>query len=542
VWFDKPGFPHPPEEHPFFQSGGTFTEIFEGQPSTITAYRYADVYGRRLLDVVCDKLGEYDPETLKLRGVLAEAWQYDEGGRWLRVKLREDAVFSDGVPVTAEDVRFTFHDFIMNGDIEADRFRSTLDNIEKVTALSDHVVEFTYKEPQFLNLSNALTLYIIPKHFYSRFTPVQINQGTGLLMGSGAYKLAKLDPDDQWRPGEDIVLTRNELYWGVRPPIETRRFFTVKESLTRLVQYLNGQGDMMRAQAEQYDLKTREKDFNENHKAMAWSNMRAGYSFIAWQCGQRADGSDSPFSDKRVRRAMTHLLDRNQINEDIYKGLAKVATGTTPRSGPASNPAVTPWPHDTEKAKALLAEAGWVDRNGDGTLENEAGDEFEFQFTFAQGSEGTLRMVTYVKDQCASVGIRCVLRPIDWSILQDILNRRDFDAVTFAWSASAPESDPRQIWHSSQIDNQGDNWIQFNSPALDEQIDTIRTTIDFDQRMKHWHEFHAILHEEQPYTFILEIPWIRFVNRRIGNVHPVNTGLVINEFFASPTVLPMQAD
>src|SRR5690606_24190813 len=133
------------------------------------------------------------------------------------------------------------------------------------------------------------------------------------------------------------------------------------------------------------------------------------------------------------------------------------------------------------RARELLAEAGWLDRDNNGILENENGDEFRFAITFGQGSEGTLQMVTYLKDQCAKVGIICELNPIDWSILADIMNKRDFDAITFAWSASNPESDPYQIWHSSQIDGQGDNFIQWNSPEADRLIDQERVTVDFEE-------------------------------------------------------------
>src|SRR5690606_2605372 len=141
-WWPVPNFVTDPTKNPDFAVGGTFTEIFEAQPPTYTPYRYADVYGRRIVDVVCESLGQYHPQTLKLQGVLAEAWQYDTGGLWLRVKIRDNARYSDGVPVTAEDVRFTFHDIAFNPEIEADRFRSTLNVIDKVEVVSDKVVDF----------------------------------------------------------------------------------------------------------------------------------------------------------------------------------------------------------------------------------------------------------------------------------------------------------------------------------------------------------------------------------------------------------------
>ena len=139
-WQEPWSFASDPREVPGFAEGGEFTEIFEGQPAKITPYLSTDVYGRRVIERVADSLGAYDPETLRFRGLLASAWQQDPDGRWIRVRIRDDARFSDGEPVTAEDVRWTYQDFIFNQSIEAERARSLLDQVEGVRLIDAKTV------------------------------------------------------------------------------------------------------------------------------------------------------------------------------------------------------------------------------------------------------------------------------------------------------------------------------------------------------------------------------------------------------------------
>src|SRR5690606_29854281 len=199
-WQERFGFANDPSDAEGFQRGGEFTEIFEAQPAKIVPFRSQDVYGRRITDRVCDFLAEYDPVTLELKGELAEAWQYDPEGLWLRVKINPRARFSDGQKVTAEDVRWTFHEFIMNPEIESERARSVMDNIVECKVIDEETVEFTFRDALFNNKSQAMGYEILPKHYYSQFTPAQINQSTGLLMGSGPFKLERLDELNQWTP------------------------------------------------------------------------------------------------------------------------------------------------------------------------------------------------------------------------------------------------------------------------------------------------------------------------------------------------------
>lgn len=526
-----------------FNEGGEFTEIYEVQLATVVPYIQTDVYGRRIVDMVCESLGVYDANTLKFRGQLAVAWQVDPMGLWLRAKINPRARFSDGKPVTAEDLRWTFHDYLMNQQIDAERTRSiTRDIIVKVEALSEHVVEFTFKAAFFSNLDTALTLHVLPKHFYSQFSPAELNKGTGLIMGSGPFRMERLDKDRQWTPPEDLMLVRNENYWGSKPALDRIRIRCMDNELARVTAFRNGDADMVTPSAPQFRTLSADAEFLKDNHAVEWTNMRSGNSFIAWQCGPRAGGKLTPFHDRRVRLAMTHLIDREKMVRDIWRGLGQVSKGNFNPSSPASDPAAKPWPYDLDRAKELLKEAGWEDRDGNGVIEDKDGNEFEFEFTYSGGGEIAERIATFIKDASAAAGIRCTLRPIDWAVGEDIRKRRDFDAITLAWGANAPESDPKQIFHSESIQNQGDNFGQWSNPEADRLIEAGRRELDFEKRMKIWHEFGRVMHEDQPYTWVRIQAYPRFYKQTIGNVRTYPKGLETWEFFRSTSALPMSGN
>jgi len=517
------GFAHDPRSEPDFAEGGTLTEMLEGVPPRLTPYTHNDLFYSRIVnETVCESLAMYDAQTLEYRAWLAEAWQMDPEGLWLRVKIRDEARFSDGKPVTADDVRYTVMEHVFNPEIEAQAARAEMSAISDVQIIAPKVVEFRFREKLFLNKQAALRNSILPAHFYRQFTPKRINESTGLVMGSGPWKFASLDPAAQWTPPNPVELVRNEHYWGVRPPIERLRFTLIRDPVARLTEFENGSADIVRGMVDQYEKCASDPAFVEKHTILAWTNMRSGYTFIGWNCGLRA-GKPTPFSDRRVRQAMTLLLDRARINRDFFAGVARVATGPFPPG--QADPRIQPWPVDETRARALLRDAGWEDRDGDGRMENASGDLFRFEILIVAGNTFSEKLAQYLRDRCAAVGIECVQRATDWASLESIRDARDFDAISMSWSWSNPESDPYQVFHSSQISGQGDNWIQWSNPAADALIEQARRTIDAGVRRELWHQLHALLHEEQPYTFLLETPWIRFVSKRIRNVHTYPVGL-----------------
>ena len=159
---------------------------------------------------------------------------------------------------------------------------------------------------------------------------------------------------------------------------------------------------------------------------------------------------------------------------------------------------------DRKKAAQLLDEAGWIDRDGDGVREkiiNGSVRRFEFDMLCWSSSPTFKTICSIYKEDLRKIGVLMNVQALDWAIMQKRMEDRDFDAYTGAW-ALAYESDPYQIWHSSQADvPKSSNMVSFRNAEADRIIEKARETFDLEERKRLFHRFHEILYEEQPYTF-----------------------------------------
>jgi peptide/nickel transport system substrate-binding protein len=293
-----------------------------------------------------------------------------------------------------------------------------------------------------------------------------------------------------------------------------------------MVQYGNQEHDLIRCTPEQY------KKLLDNQDVMKFSNNYkffspyAGYSYIGWNQKKKSEGKDvtTPFDDKRVRQAMTMLVDRERMAREIFLGYATVATGPFAPKGLQADQSIKPWPYDVARATKLLAEAGYEDRNKDGVIEGPDGQPFKFKLTYPSGAEIYEKMVLFLRDNFARGGIIMEPERLDWPVLLNRLSHSDFDAVILGWSA-VPESDIYQEFHSSQIAGEGDNRTSYVSAALDKTIEEARKTMDTKKRMQLWHTAHQILHEDQPYTFMFNRDRTWLINKKIHNIEPAAVGL-----------------
>jgi peptide/nickel transport system substrate-binding protein len=247
-----------------------------------------------------------------------------------------------------------------------------------------------------------------------------------------------------------------------------------------------------------------------------------GYSYIGWN--EYRSAKLTRFADKRVRLAMTYLTDVNRIINDIFLGYAEPALSPFSNLGKQHDHSLQAYRFDVEKAKALLKEAGYEDRNHDGVLENKAGQIFEFKLTYLESNEDTKRMVLLLKDLYARAGIKMIPFPQEWPVMLENLDKKDFDAITLGWT-SGIETDLYQIFHSAQAVSNGDNYISYKNSALDQLIDEARRTVDESKRMPLWQQAERIIYDDQPYTFLMRRKSLLFVDQRIHNLQMTKLGL-----------------
>ncbi|MGM0680218.1 MAG: peptide-binding protein [Pseudomonadota bacterium] len=504
-----------------FARGDWLVDSFGTGIKTITPLVSSDAYASQVQSYVQESLLTRDPDSLEWVGLIARDWQVSDDGLSFTFRLREGVKFSDGELLDADDVVFTF-EFIRNPAIAAPRERAIYDKIDSVIATGPNEVVFKFKEPYFNSLALAGGMAIMPRHFYEPYLdePETFNQSKGLLLGSGPYRLA--DPKG-WTPDQGLVeLQRNPRYWGLQPSFDRVMWKVIQNDAARLTTFRNGEIDTYSARPREYQTLLDDKSLMSRSQRFEYMSPTAGYSYIGWN--QQRNGKPTRFADARVREAMTYLTDRQRIINEIMLGYAEVAISPFNPRSEQHDPALEPRRFNLDKARRLLGEAGYRDRNNDGLLEGPDGEAFEFELVFFQDSEDTRRIVLFLKDIYARAGISMIPKPTEWSVMLDLINKRDFDAITLGWT-SGVETDIYQIFHSKQIESGGDNFVGYENEQLDQLIEQARGTVDEARRMPLWQEAERILHNDQPYTFLMRRESLVFIDERIKNLQNTNLGL-----------------
>jgi len=501
-----------------YAQGDWLVQSFGTTVPKLTPLVSSDVYGSIIQARVVETLVYTDPYTLEPVPLLARSWQVSDDGLSITFQLRRGVTFSDGEGFDADDVVFTFN-WIMNPQVNAPRARAYFEKIDAAEKINQYEVIFRYSEPYFESFNLAATMDILPEHFYSRYTPDEFNLSTGLLMGTGPYRLAS--PTD-WKPGKPLELVRNERYWGEPGPFDKVVYRIIANDPARYTTFINGELDIFGAQPEQYEEMIKDEQLSQWTDHLVFESIRGGYTYIAWN--QQRNEAPTPFADQRVRLAMTLLTDRQRMCDEMLLGYAIPATGPFNHLGKQADPGIEPWPYDPEQAIQLLKQAGYADRDGDGLIESPQGVPLQFKLIYPANSELYERIALFLKDDYARAGIAMEPDPADWPILIKKLESRDFDAISLGWSGGI-ESDIYQMFHSSQITAPADNFMGYANEPLDQFIEQARATVDPDKRMPLWQQCHRIIHEDQPYTFLFRRKALVFFDNRIKNIQRTQAGL-----------------
>lgn len=244
-----------------------------------------------------------------------------------------------------------------------------------------------------------------------------------------------------------------------------------------------------------------------------------------------------PFNDWNVRLAMSFgALDRQQFLDEVMHGHGIIVTGYEYYFGPGYDHSILPHPYDPAKAKQLLLEGGWFDRDGDG-LRDKNGQVLRFEYLLPLGSEVTRRRAALMKENLRKLGIDMTIRELEWATFIQNITDRKFDACYLCWGTPI-ESDPYQIWHTSQSENRGSNYVGFGNAETDRLIEQSRLAIADTVRRKLFFQLHRVLHETQPYLFLYLPAELGAYDKRYRGVkiYKVRPGYDLTEWYLPESI------
>ncbi len=501
--------------NPLAPQGGTFQMAFSSEPEKLNPINSQDLYASYVQQYVMDGLLTQNLDTYEFEPGLAERYEISKDGMTYTFYLRKDAKWSDGKPVTAEDVKFSF-DSVKDKRYNAVHRLPYYETIGDVTVVDPYTVKIGTTKKYFMNLevmaSEGYTP-IVPKHIYGDPSK-KLNKD---LFGSGPYKVEK------YNKGKNIILVRNKDWWGNQAShlkgkynFERIMIRFVKEENLEIEMLKKGQLDYDGLSPEAFIKKTEGAPFGTEilKKKVENSDPTRGYGFVGWNF------KNGLFKDRDVRVALAHLMNREEMNKKFRYGLSVPATGPWLFNNPFANPEVKPFLFDVAKAKSLLKKAGWEDEDKNGILEKTIdGKRTEFRFTLLFPSREVEKYFTMYKEDLKKAGVDMELKVVEWNTFMKALDEHKFDAVALAWGGGSLETDPKQIWHTSASAPGGSNFISYSNAEVDKLIDQAREELDAKKRKVLWQKIHKLIADDAPYAFLFNEKYAFYAhNKKIGMV------------------------
>jgi peptide/nickel transport system substrate-binding protein len=376
---------------------------------------------------------------------------------------------------------------------------------EKVDARTSRV---TFSTP-YAGREDAFVLPLLPAAKY-KGTDVLTNPLNRKPLANGPYRLAR------WDSGRSIELVRNTQYTGEKPPAERVVFRVAQDWEAAFAAFQSGDLDETRLTYEMKKKVDAEAGAAKRGRSLVWDEL--AFTYIGWN-------NRSPlFSDPRVRRAMTMLLDREAVVRSLYGGLAKIANGPVPPGLWSYDATLAPWPYDPAAAEKLLDEAGFT-KGADG-VRVKGKTRFAFDLLTGSGSDLTRQISELAQQSYRKAGVEMTIRQMEWAALSAKVDEGAFEAAMLAYSLD-PNPDLAPNWHSSQVPPNGLNSCFYKNPQADALMDEVKTTFDRAKAKELYARLQRIVHEDEPASFLVnpETKW--GVATRIENVETSPIGLFL---------------
>lgn len=432
-----------------------------------------DTTAYRTADLIYSGLVQLTPE-LQPVPELAERWEAPDATT-LVFTLREGLTFSDGSPLTADDVVFTFQT-ILTPDFAAP-FRALYAPIAAVEAVDARTVKFTLSAP-YAPVLSYLDIGIVPKALAEAGHDLALNP-----VGAGPMKLV------EWNRGSTIVLEPNPAYWGPAPAVGRLTLQVIANNTARAQALEAGDLDIIQSPLSPQDIARLAADSRFRNV------IRPGLGVTYLNFNTK----DPLLAEPAMRRAFAMLVDQDTIVNEIYQGVDAVATGVILPSSWAYSTDIRQPTFDPEGAVALFSQLGWSDSNGDGILDR---DGVKLSVTLATHTEDPNRVQTieYLQAVMQEAGVDASVRLTDWpSFSTNYVQKGEHQIALLGWLNIV---DPDRMLYGQLATGGPLNWGGYSSPEVDAALAEGRTALDIPARAAAYRRAAAVLAEEVPYFIV----------------------------------------
>ncbi len=492
--------------------GDTFIEATIGDIAGLIPNITSDGASHEVGNMVYDGLVKADKD-LNYVGAMAESWQFSPDCLQLTWKLKRDIKWHDGHPFTAEDVMFTYQAMINPKTPTA--YKEDFLAVKHAEIVDPYTFRVTYTRP-LAKAVQSWSMWMLPKHLLEKYVAdgkLKESPENSRPVGTGPYRF------QEWKSGEKVVLVSNHNYYAGRPYLGRIVYRVIPNQGTIFLELKAKGVDLASLTAIQYSRQTEYPAFRKAYRKYRYPS--SAYTYFGFNL------KDPRFADRRVRQAFAHAINKQELIEGVLMGLAREATGPIRPGTWAYTDKVARYEYSPEKAKALLAEAGFKD-NGDGLLRDKDGKPFSFTIRTNQGNEERKKVAEIIQQRLAAIGVTTEIQVIEWaSFIKEFIKKKRFEAVVLGWGVG---TDPDQygVWHSSQMGPDQLNQISYANPEVDRLLEDGRASCHQQERVKYYHRFQEVLAEDQPLVFLYFRDALPVVSARVQGVEPAPSGIFYN--------------
>ena len=461
----------------------TLVMIIESSPTNLDPRVGVDAQSERIGELLFDALLIRD-EHLNVQPGLAERWDIPDPLTYI-FHLHRGVTFHDGRPLTSRDVKWTF-DSLLEGKIRSTKSAS-YSSVDHIDTLDEFTVAFHLKEP------NATLLWNLSEGASGIVPYGSLDEITRRPMGSGPFRFLSAEQD------KEIVVERNDNYWGTRARLARVRFIVVPDATTRALELRKGSADVAINALTSDTIVALEREPNLQIERAPGTVL----SYLAFNL------RDPTLQDVRVRQAIAYAIDRAPLLQYIWRGFAQPALSVLPPQSWAYDSNVTAYPHDPEKARQMLDAAGYRPRNG-----------VRFHLTMKTSTEESTRLLAAVlQQQLRDVGIGLDIRTFEFATFFADVTSGAFQLYSLRWIGGNEDPDIFELcFHSNRFPPKGANRGFYSNPRIDSLIDEARREPDQNVRKPLYAEVQEILAQQEPYINLWYFDNVLVHTRRVRNV------------------------